>query len=118
MPLTNTKFLLGTVAICATVALTPAPVAAKTRSCASVVNPYPNTRYEGVDLSHIRATGVSCRGARRVARGAHRKALGVPVPSSGIRRFTWHGWKVKGDLRGASDRYLAKKGTRRVTWRF
>ena len=51
--------------------------AATTRSCGSVRDPYPGTRYAGVDLSHITATGVSCRAARSVARGAHRKALGI-----------------------------------------
>ena len=37
---------------------------------------------------------------------------------SGIRRFTWRGWRVLGDLRGSEDRYLAVKGHRRVRWRF
>jgi hypothetical protein len=36
----------------------------------------------------------------------------------GIRRFSWHGWEVTGDLRGASDRYLAKRAGKRVSWRF
>ena len=31
---------------------------------------------------------------------------------------TWHGWRVTGDLRGSSDRYLATRGDRRVRWRF
>jgi hypothetical protein len=87
------------------------------KACEPVRNPYPGTRYEGVDLSHIRALRASCRTARRVARGAHRKALGITVTGP-IRRFTWHGWRVTGDLRGTSDRYTARKGTRRVRWRF
>jgi hypothetical protein len=96
----------------------PSAGAATTRACKPVVNPYPNTRYAGVDLSHIRATGVSCTTARSVARGAHRKALGMTPSLSGIRRFTWNGWRVTGDLRPASDRYVATRGSRRVTWRF
>jgi hypothetical protein len=93
----------------------PAPA----RQCRPVVNPYPDTRYEGVDLSRIRATGVSCRRARRVARRAHYKALGLPPPLTGVRRFTWNGWRVTGDLRGDNDRYVAKRaGGKRVRWRF
>ena len=91
--------------------------AGSTRSCRPVVNPYPDTRYEGVDLTRIRATGVSCAGARRVARRAHHKALGLPVINP-VRRFAWRGWRVRGDLRGASDRYVAVKGAKRVRWRF
>jgi len=71
-----------------------------------------------VDIRRIRATAVSCPTARRVARRAHRKALGLTPPPSGIRRFIWNGWKVTGDLRGATDRYLAARGARRVRWVF
>ncbi len=107
------------VAICAGASLMPAEAeGAKARSCKPVVNPYPNTRYEGANLSRIRATRVSCPSARRVARGAHRKALGLTPPTSGVRRFTWRGWRVTGDIRGSVDRYVAKKGRRRVSWRF
>jgi hypothetical protein len=51
-----------------------------------------------------------------MARGAHRRALGLPVAA--VRRFTWNGWHVTGDLRGSSDAYVATKGDRRVRWRF
>ena len=89
------------------------------RACRPVENPYTNSRYEDVDLTRIRALGVSCRGARRVARPAHYKALGLGPPVAGpIRRFTWRRWKVTGDLRGNSDRYVARWGQRRVRWRF
>jgi hypothetical protein len=81
------------------------------------VNPYPNSRYEGSDLSRIRATGVPCRRARRVARGAHRKGLGMTPPSP-VLRFTWHGWRVRGDLRGDHDRYVARRDGKQVRWRF
>src|SRR6266540_4545474 len=65
-------------------AAVPAAPAATTRSCGSVKDPYPGTRYAGVDLSHITAKGVSCTTARRVARRAHKKALGLTPPPSGI----------------------------------
>ena len=83
-----------------------------------MVNPYPGTRYEGVDLTRIRATGVTCRKARRVARRAHHKALGITPPPSGVRQFRYHSWQVTGDLRGDSDRYVATRGAKRVRWRF
>lgn len=91
---------------------------ASTKSCNPVVNPYAGTRYEGANLSQIRATGVSCRIARQVARGAHQKALGTPLPADGVRRITWHGWAVRGDVRGESDSYVATSGAKRVSWRF
>jgi hypothetical protein len=96
-----------------------APVAeSAAKACGRVENPYPGTRYEGVDLRRIRAVGVSCHGARRVARRAHRKALGITPPPSGIRHFTWNGWSVTGDIRGETDRYVAKRGAKRVRWLF
>ena len=95
-----------------------APAAHAAKACQPVLNPYPGTRYEGVDLTRIRATRVSCPGARRVARRAHRRALGITPDPTGIRRFGWRGWQVTGNLRGNSDRYVATRGARRVTWRF
>jgi hypothetical protein len=92
--------------------------AASARSCRPVVNPYPDTRFEGADLRGIRATGVSCRVARRVARRAQRKALGLPLPRDGVRRFRWRGWRVRGDLRRSDDRYVARRGDDRVRWIF
>ena len=96
----------------------PAAEAASVRACKPIENPYAGTRYEGVDISKIRARGASCPGARRVARGAHRKAVGITPPPSGIRRFTWHGWRVTGNLRGDHDRYLATRAGRRIRWVF
>jgi hypothetical protein len=92
--------------------------AATVRACKPIENPYAGTRYEGTDITRIRASGASCRGARRVARRAHRKALGLTPPPSGIRRFTWRGWRVTGNLRGDHDRYLATRSGRRVRWVF
>jgi hypothetical protein len=106
-------------AVCAAaVVFAPSAQAATSKACAPVLNPYPNTRYAGVALSHIRATGVSCATARSVARGAHPRALGHANSPDGFDRFTWNGWRVVGDLRPASDRYVATRGSRRVSWRF
>lgn len=106
-------------AICALTPLVPAQAApAVVRSCKPVVNPYPGTRYEGSDLRRIQASGVSCPSARRVARYAHHKALSLPRPPSGIRRFQWHGWAVTGDVRRASDHYTARKDGAVVRWVF
>ena len=111
------RFLVA--GLCALAAVgAPSAEGASIRFCGPVVNPYAGTRYEGVDLRRIRAAGVSCRSARRVARGAHRKALELTPPASGVRRFTWDGWRVTGDLRGSSDRYAATRGDERVRWVF
>jgi hypothetical protein len=99
-------------------AFAPPADAAATRACARIVNPYPNSRYEGVDLRRIRADGVSCSKARQVARRAHRKALGLTPPGSGVRRFVWRGWRVTGDLRWSEDRYVARRDGKRVRWVF
>jgi hypothetical protein len=95
-----------------------APSAAQAKACQPVKNPFPGTRFEGADLTRIRAEGVPCATARRVARKATHKAIGMPLPPDGIRRFRWNGWRVRGDLRPDRDRYVARKGDRRVRWRF
>ncbi len=106
------------ISVAAVIAGTPAEAGAAYRSCKPVINPYAGSRYEGADLTRIRASGLSCVTARRVARGAHRRALEITPSESGIRRFTWRGWKVTGDLRGDVDRYRATRGSDRVRWRF
>ena len=100
------------------VASPSAATAARERACEPVRNPYPNSRYEGEDLTRIRALNASCKTARRVARRERAKAMGLPLPPDGILRFTWNGWRVRGDLRPDNDKYVARKGTRRVRWRF
>jgi hypothetical protein len=110
--------LVACLALVAVPAIAPAAPAATTRSCGSIPNPYPGTRYAGADIARITATGVSCRTARSVARAAHRRALGITPSLSGIRTFTWNGWKVRGDLRPSSDRYVATRRGTRVRWRF
>ena|SRR5215218_8213889 len=94
------------------------PATASARSCAPVVNPYPGTRFEGVDLTSIRAKGITCPRARKVAKRAHSKALALTPPADGIRRFRWNGWQVVGDLRPSSDKYRATRNGKRVSWRF
>jgi hypothetical protein len=110
--------LTATVGACVLAPGAPVADAATVRACKPIKNPYAGTRYEGVNITRIRASGTSCRGARRVARGAHQKALGITPPPSGIRRFTWRGWRVTGNLRGDSDRYLATRSGRRIRWVF
>jgi hypothetical protein len=111
---------IAAVSVVATLAVAPSASAASgsSRACEPVRNPYPDTRYEGEDLTRIRALETSCRTARRVARRAHYKALRIPPSRGAVRRFSWRGWRVRGDLRGDHDRYIARKGERRVRWRF
>jgi hypothetical protein len=94
------------------------PAASSARSCAPVVNPYPGTEYEGVDLTAIKAKNVGCKRARKVAKGAHRKGLAQAPTPSGHLDFFWRGWDVSGNLRPLSDRYEAARGKKQVTWRF
>ena len=111
---------LAFAAIACSVALagaSPVPADAALRACKPVLDPYPGTRYDGVDLTRIRTSAGSCETARRVARRAHRKALRLPLTGR-FRRFMWHGWAVTGDLRGDHDRYVARKDGRQVRWRF
>jgi hypothetical protein len=88
------------------------------RACKSIKNPYAGTRYEGSDLRRIRAFRVRCSSARAFVRRAHRAALGMTPPPSGIRRFTYRGWRVTGNLRGRTDTYTATRGRKTITWIF
>ena len=104
---------LGAVGVLACV-----PATAAAESCEPVVNPYEGTRYEGVDLSHIEARGVSCSKARRIAKRAHKKGLAsVPSPD-GYLDYRSNGWDVSGNLRPSSDRYVATRHDKKVRWRF
>ena len=117
--MTRNRVALAVIACSAALAAGPAPPPADAalRACKAVLDPYPGTRYAGVDLTRIRTSTRSCETARRVARKAHRKALTI-TPTSRFRRFKWHGWSVTGDLRPAHDRYVARKDGRQVRWRF
>jgi hypothetical protein len=109
--------LLASVLFALVIALTPGDAAAA-KHCRSVNNPYPNSRYEGIDLTHIRAEGVPCSRARDVARGAHKKALRTTPTPSGILNYRWHRWTVRGDLRPSHDRFRASRRDNSVHWRF
>ena len=111
--------MLAVVAAVALVVVAPvAAEAAVFKRCQPVVNPYAGSRYEGSNLHHIRALGVSCGKARRVARRAHRKALAMTPPADGVREYFWRRWYVVGDIRGPTDYYRARRGDDRVRWRF
>lgn len=100
-------------------ALLLAPPAADARTCRPILDPafVDGTRYEGSDVFRIRAN-LSCTIARRVARGATRKALGITPPPSGVKRFRYRAWSIVDDLRGASDRFSAYNDDAKVTWLF
>jgi hypothetical protein len=106
------------VVVLALLALGLVPTAASATACNPVKNPYPGTRYDGIDLSHIRAKGVACGKGRRVAEKAHRKGLGLVPSPDGYLNFGWNGWQVRGNLRPDSDRYRATRHGKRVRWRF
>ena len=110
------RLLAASLAIVAALALPEA--AAAVTACEPVRDPYPGTRFEGVDLTRIRAVEVSCSTARRVAKRAHRKALGLRVPADGIRRYMWRGWSAPAHLRPHTPRSVPRPGPRRVRWRF
>ena len=106
-------------ALAATALLAAAPGEAAARSCRPILDVafLDGTRYEGSDIFRISAN-VSCRTARRVARGATRKALRLTPPPSGIKRFRYRSWSVIDDLRGATDRFSAHLDDATVRWRF
>ncbi len=88
------------------------------KRCRPVLNLFAGTSDEG-DVYRIRAQGVSCRTARRVARRSTRKAVSMTPPPSGIRRFSYRRWQVTDDLRPDVDRYSARAGgSKRVRWLF
>jgi hypothetical protein len=102
-------------------AAAPAPADAAFKSCASIpnVSQLDGTRFAGSDIFRLRAQGVSCATARRVARGATIRALGITPPLSGIKRFRYQSWSVSDDLRGNDDLLRATgSGSKRLIWRF
>ena len=107
-----------TCALLVAATLSSSAIAEAKQSCDPVVNPYEGTRYDGIDLRRIRAKGVHCPKARRVATGAHKKALGITPPVDGVRTYRWNGWEVVGDIRDDVDRYVARRRDRTVRWVF
>ena len=118
MPSPRKSLLFACVLGASLLVAAPTAGAASYKSCKPVLKPYPGSRFSDVDLTSIRVLNGSCKGARVVAKGAHRKALGLTPSLTPIRRFVWGGWRVAGDLRGNSDKYLAVKSKKRVRWRF
>jgi hypothetical protein len=107
--------------VAALLAIAAAPADAAFTSCASIrnVSQLNGTRFAGSDIFRIRAQGVSCTTARRIARGATLRALAITPPLSGIKRFRYQSYSVSDDLRGNDDRYSATgSGSKRITWRF
>jgi hypothetical protein len=86
--------------------------------CRAVKNPYAGTRYDGIDLTHVHARGVSCPKARRVATRAHRVGLAMAPSPDGRLRYSWNGWEVVGNLIPNSDRYHATRHSKKVSWQF
>src|SRR3954447_1431203 len=75
----------------ALLAVAAAPADAAFKSCPSIrnVSQLNGTRFAGSDIFRIRAQGVSYTTARRIARGATLRALGITPPLSGIKRFRY-----------------------------
>ena len=111
--------MLGALLSAGLLATAAVPANAAARSCRPVRNVFDGTRFAGSDLYRIRAQGVSCARARRLAHRATHKALGIPAAGGPIKRFRVDVWHVADDLRGDADRLSATaSGGRRVTWRF
>jgi hypothetical protein len=105
----------------ALLAVAAAPADAAFKSCRSIrnVSQLDGTRFAGSDIFRIRAQGVSCTTARRIARGATIRALGITPPVSGIKRFRYRSYAISDNLRGNDDRYSATgSGSKRITWLF
>jgi hypothetical protein len=109
------RSILATAAVVVGFAATPAEASAK--ACQPVVDIFDGSRYAGTDLYRIRAEGVSCKTARRVAlRGSYRGVAAVPDPDGRV-RVSYRRWSVIGDLRDDVDRYRASAGGgKRVRW--
>jgi hypothetical protein len=101
------------------VAGAPATADAAFKRCRPVLNVLDGTRYEGSDLYRVRAEGVSCRTARRVARRGTAKAVRATPDASGIVRVRYRRWRVVDDLRGPVDRFRARaRGQKLIRWLF
>lgn len=103
----------------ASLAVAAAPAPASAKSCRPVLDMFEGSRLEGSDAYRIRATGVSCGTARRVARQGTRRAVAATPNVNGFVRVRYRRWRVLDDLRGATDRFKARAGrAKRVTWLF
>lgn len=108
---------LAVAAVFVAAAATPAPAHAK--FCRPVLNMFEGSRLEGSDAYRVRATGVSCGTARRVARQGTRRAVAATPNVNGFVRVRYRWWRVLDDLRGSTDRFKARSsGSKRITWLF
>lgn len=109
----------ATIALAAVLVAMAAASPAHARSCSPVLNMFEGSRFEGSDSYRIRATGVSCRTARRVARQGTRRAVAATPNANGFVRVRYRRWRVLDDLRGSTDRFKARAGgSKRITWLF
>jgi hypothetical protein len=114
-----TRFVIVAALSAVLAAAAAAPAGASAASCRPVRDLFDGTRYEGSDLFRIRAQGVSCATARRVARAATYKAVGGPPGPTGFKRLRYRRWHLVDDLRGDTDRFSARaSGAKRITWSF
>lgn len=114
----STRSALSVLAAAALVAVIAPASAFASASCRDIKNPYEGTKFEGADLTGIRASHVSCKRARYVVKKSHLEALASFPDSDGIVRVSWHEWAVRGDLKPSSDRYTAKHEGAQIRWRF
>jgi len=113
------KKLTAAAVVAAFIASATAPAPAHAKSCPPVLNMFEGSRFEGSDSYRIRATGVSCSTARRVARQGTRRAVAATPNVNGFVRVRYRRWRVLDDLRGSTDRFKARAGgSKRITWLF
>lgn len=114
-----TKKLITAALAAVLLAVAAAPAPAHAKSCRPVLNMFDGSRLEGSDSYRIRATGVSCSTARRVARQGTRRAVAATPNVDGFVRVRYRRWRVLDDLRGSTDRFRARASqTKRISWLF
>jgi hypothetical protein len=97
----------------------PAAGQAAYKPCEPVLNIFEGSRYEGSKLYNIRAQGVTCATARRVARRGTYKAVADVPDAHGRVKVSYRRWTIFDDLRASVDRFVAKAPNRkRVRWLF
>ncbi len=103
----------------ALVACAPVTADAAFKRCRPVLNVLEGTRFEGSDLYRIRAQGVTCGTARRVARRGTYKAVRATPDAGGIVRVRYRRWRIVDDLRGQVDSFRARaRREKRIRWLF
>jgi hypothetical protein len=111
------------VAAFAVVALTPTVGSAgahPAKPCRPIYNLafLDGSRYEGADIVRVRAHGVRCRTARKVAYGATKRGMSLGATTLHYRvRVAGFRWKVNRNLFGDVDRYKAYRLPLGRVWR-